>query len=78
MGPESQKERERHTIQAKVGLLINWQPQIKTIPPTLKNLTNLVKLSLIDNLLEELPDEIGDDYEFPFVSSREELVFTDG
>jgi Leucine-rich repeat (LRR) protein len=33
--------------------------QIKTIPPTVKNLTNLVKLSLIDNLIEELPDEIG-------------------
>ena len=33
--------------------------QVKTIPPALKNLTSLVKLSLIDNLIEELPDEIG-------------------
>jgi Leucine-rich repeat (LRR) protein len=59
----------RRSERASLGPFFNRPSQIKTIPPTIKNLTNLVKLSLIDNLLEELPDEIGRYIEFDLVSS---------
>ncbi len=34
--------------------------KIRALPPEIKLLTNLTKLSAVDNLLTDLPEEIGD------------------